>query len=212
MTGAGIDLCHTSCDLFQGGSLEYYLGQVKSWVDDNPNEVLTILIVNSDGLPPSQFAQAYTSTGLDSKSYVPTDASQTGRYNWPTLGNIIDGGKTVVTFITNTEADSTYNYLLPEFSYIWENPYDQTSTPFDCSVNRIGSGLDSSNLMFLSNHFLDQNVTFLGFNFVTPKIDELDTTNSAQSIESGCPNPTFVLVDYYDYGSVFQAAASVSDD
>lgn len=184
--------------------------QVKSWVDDNPNEVLTILIVNSDGLEPSQFAQAYTSTGLDAKSFSPADASQTSRYNWPTLGSIIDGGKNVITFITNTEADSTYTYLLPEFSYIWENPYDQISVPFSCSVDRIGAGLDSGNLMFLSNHFLDIQTSLLGISFLTPDVSQLDTTNSAESIQSGCPNPTFVMVDFYDYGSVFQAAAAVS--
>ena len=31
-------LCHTSCDLLDAGLLSDWLGDIKSWLDDNPNE------------------------------------------------------------------------------------------------------------------------------------------------------------------------------
>ena len=91
------------------------MGQVKSWVDANPTEVVTLLIVNSDGSPPSKFAQAFESTGLVSKMYQPSSGT-ISRNSWPTLGSMVDSGRTVVGFLS-TEADfQSVNYLLDEFS------------------------------------------------------------------------------------------------
>lgn len=139
-TGAGIDLCHSDCSLFQGGALEYWLGQIKSWVDANPNEVVSLLIVNSDTLPATQFAQAFQSTGLVNKMYTPNSASLT-KQQWPTLGSMIDSGKTVVAFLSSGADTSSVPYLLDEFNNIWETPYDQTSVPFNCSIDRIGGSV-----------------------------------------------------------------------
>ncbi|PWN22945.1 PLC-like phosphodiesterase, partial [Microstroma glucosiphilum] len=216
ITGAGIDLCHTSCDLFQGGAIEYWLTQIKTWVDANPNDVLSLLIVNSDDLPPTRFAEAFESTGLVSKMYAPTSSSLS-RSSWPTLGDLIDAGTTVIAYMDNSANVSSVPYLLPEFSAMWENPYDQLSTPFNCSVDRIGSGLKSNNLMYLANSFLDEGVASI---LVTPDTDALYTTNSESSVLSEANNcasehtyyPNFVLVDYYNIpeNDVFAAAAQMN--
>ena len=33
-----IELCHTDCELYDAGTLLSYLQQVKSWLDQNPDE------------------------------------------------------------------------------------------------------------------------------------------------------------------------------
>lgn len=43
-----LHLCHTSCVLLDAGTVENYLTEVKSWLDSNPNEVISMLWVNSD--------------------------------------------------------------------------------------------------------------------------------------------------------------------
>lgn len=43
-----IHLCHTTCLLLDAGTLTSYLSKVKTWLDNNPNEVVTALWVNSD--------------------------------------------------------------------------------------------------------------------------------------------------------------------
>lgn len=43
-----IHLCHSSCLLLDAGPVTSYLAKVKTWMDANPNEVVTILWVNSD--------------------------------------------------------------------------------------------------------------------------------------------------------------------
>lgn len=217
-TGAGIDLCHTSCDLFQGGAIEYWLGQIKNWTDANPNEVVTLLIVNSDGLSPSQFDLAFQSTGLIDKMYSPTSAT-ISKTDWPTLGTLIDSSKTVISFLTTEANYNSIPYLLDEFSNLWETPYDQTVYPFNCSIDRIGRGVtDSSDLMYISNQFLD-NSLFDG-QIVTPNTGALETTNSISGTLSSsdtCASehnsyPNFILTDYStvpDY-DLMRAVAEVS--
>ncbi|PWN46890.1 hypothetical protein IE53DRAFT_350083 [Violaceomyces palustris] len=210
---------NTSCALQQGGSLENYLSQVVSWVDSNPNEVLTLLFVNSDGLPATTWAQAFESTGLSKKVYSPPSGTL-AKSSWPTLGQLIDAGTTVVAFLASEADTSTVPYLLPEFTNMWENAYDQTSVPFDCSVDRINSGTSPEGIMYLVNHFLDNETNLLGTTIYTPAVDQLLTTNSYESIKANVDNcanlhasyPTFILVDFYDYGngSVFEAAARMN--
>ena len=45
-----IHLCHSSCLLLDAGTIEAYLQKVKTWLDANPTEVVTILWVNQDSM------------------------------------------------------------------------------------------------------------------------------------------------------------------
>ncbi|EST04477.1 PLC-like phosphodiesterase, TIM beta/alpha-barrel domain protein [Kalmanozyma brasiliensis GHG001] len=219
-TGAsGIDLCHSSCELENGGSLESYLTKVNSWLAANPNDVVTLLIVNADDQSASTFGGAFSSTGISSRAYSPS-SNVIAKSSWPTLSSLIDSGKNLVVFIDNS-ADASVPYILPHFSNTWENPYDQTSVPFNCSIDRINSGSSASNLMYLVNHYLDSTFNLFGTNVYVPNTAELSTTNSLNSIMTDTNNcasmhggswPTFVLTDFYDVGngSVFQAAARMN--
>ncbi|EIM92250.1 PLC-like phosphodiesterase [Stereum hirsutum FP-91666 SS1] len=211
-----IELCHTSCLLFDGGSLETYLTTVKTWMDANTNDVVSLLIVNSDGFSASDFASVFQSVGLDTMSYSPTSSNLTYT-SWPTLGTLIDAGTRLVTFM-DTHADfSTVTYIIDEFTNVWETAYDVTDPTFDCDVNRTKG--DSTNQMYLINHFLDTNL--LGSPI--PDTADLDTTNAANGTGSlgaqldTCVgdygrNPNFMLVDFYEYGggSVFEVAATAN--
>lgn len=210
-----IELCHTSCSLYDGGSLKSYLTIVKTWLDANPNEVLSILIVNIDNLGPSLFDDVYQAVGLNTLSYAPPD-SVTEAANWPTLGSLIDAGTRLVTFLDNGANTAVVPYLIDEFTNIWESPFDVTTT-FDCSVNR--SKGDSSTEMYLINHFLD----ILVLNEPSPDTAALAQTNAANGTNSlgaqvdlclanqGRP-PNFLLVDFYEFGggSVFEVAANIN--
>jgi len=211
-----IELCHTSCSLYDGGSLQSYLTIVKTWLDANPNEVLSILIVNINNLAPSAFDNVYKAVGLNTVSYAPPNAV-TAAANWPTLGSMIDSGTRLVTFLDNGANTAVVPYLIDEFTNIWESPFDVTTT-FDCSVNR--SKGDSSTEMYLINHFLD---TVVVFGQPSPDTAALVQTNGVSGTNSlgaqvdiclatqGRP-PNFLLVDYYEFGggSVFTVAATIN--
>jgi len=211
-----IQLCHTSCALYNGGTLEDYLKKVKSWLDNNPNEVISILMVNSDGFKPSDYDQVFQSTGIAALSYAPTTATLPAA-DWPTLGSLIDSGKRVVTFMDHGADYSSVPYIIDEFTNIWETAFDVIDPNFDCNVNRTKG--DASTQMYLINHFLDK----LVLGQPAPFKEQANVTNSVSGLGSlgqhvqTCVgdhgrNPNFMLVDFYEFGggSVFQVAASAN--
>ncbi|KAJ2914279.1 hypothetical protein MD484_g6118, partial [Candolleomyces efflorescens] len=212
-----IRLCHTTCVLLDGGTLEDYLKIVKTWLDANPNEVLSLLIVNIDNMAASAFGTVFASVGLDTLSYAPS-TSPLAATEWPTLGTLIDSGKRLLTFLDNGADLTSVPYLIDEFTNIWETQFNVVDTAdFDCSVNRTRG--DTATSMFLINHFLDK----LVLGQPVPFIEKLNETNAAtgagslgahvetcQSVHSRAPN--FLLVDFYEFGggSVFEVAASIN--
>ncbi|KAI0937269.1 hypothetical protein AcW1_001291 [Taiwanofungus camphoratus] len=212
-----IQLCHTSCELLNGGTLADYLGSVKSWMDDNPNDVVSLLIVNSyDNISPSSYDSVFKSAGLNTMAYAPPSASLPAS-GWPTLGSLISNGTRLVVFLT-TQADfGTVPYLIDEFTNIWETAYDVTTTAFDCNVNRTNG--DTSTQMYLINHFLDEDIAGI----LVPDKSQASQTNGVsgtgslgQQVDTCVAqynrDPNFMLVDFYEYGggSVFQVAATAN--
>lgn len=216
-----IHLCHTSCLLYDAGPLTTYLQSVKTWMDSNPNEVVSILLVNINNLAASAFGADFQSAGLVPLSYVPPSTSLPAS-QWPTLGSMIDAGTRLVTFMDNGANDTNFPYLIDEFSNIWETAFDVTDPSFSCAVNR--SDGNTAQQMYLINHFLDESTSILGSADVpAPAKDQLNTTNAASGFgslgqqASDCIGlygnaPNFMLVDFYEYGqgSVFDVAASLN--
>ena len=211
--GSGMACCHTLCPRLDGGYRKNWLGSIKSWSDSNPSEVITVLLTNPEGLPPSSFATAYQSTGMTSKSYTPQSSSGSAgavaRDSWPTLGSLIDASTPIVNFLAQQADTSSVAYLLPEFNNIWENPFNQVDVPpFNCSVDRIASGASPSEMMYLINHFKD--LSFAGSTtLLYPDKANLSTTNSQDSIMTDADNcasssagagryPNFILLDFYE--------------
>ncbi|KAJ6621097.1 PLC-like phosphodiesterase [Mycena sp. CBHHK59/15] len=212
-----IQLCHSSCLLYNGGTLEAYLTKVKTWMDANTEDVVTLLIVNIDNLVASKFGAVFESVGLDKISYAPT-ASALTTAEWPTLATLISNNNRLVTFLDNAADLTSVPYLIDEFTNVWETPFDVTDTTFDCSINRTKSS-NTDTQMYLINHFLDKIV--LGN--AAPDIDAANTTNAVSGVGSlgtqvgTCVGdygraPNFMLVDFYEYGggSVFQVAATIN--
>lgn len=83
-----IQLCHTSCDLKDAGPLVDYLTTIKTWMDSNPDEVITVLLTNGDGVPVNQFGTDMTTSGLATYAISPEKHPALG--DWPTLQQLID--------------------------------------------------------------------------------------------------------------------------
>lgn len=67
--------------------------------------VVSLLIVNSDNMAPTEYDTVFKAASLDTMSYSPASSPLTASH-WPTLGALIDAGTPLVTFLT-TEADFT---------------------------------------------------------------------------------------------------------
>lgn len=217
-SASGISLCHTSCTLMNAGAAEKYFSQVSKWVQTNPDEVITIIIANNDNLPATQWRKAFSSSGLDKYAFSP-GSEKLSKNDWPTLQEMINKNRRVVVFMDYETNTDKVEYILPEFKNVWENEYDQSKTPFNCTPSRISG--ESSQMMYLENHYLNKEGDIFGKKYTKPDVDQLDKTNSANSLlkdANKCAQrhesyPTFMLVDFFDSnnGSVFEAAATMNN-
>jgi len=208
-----LHLCHTLCSLYDAGTLESWLTGIKAWMDSHPNEVVTILLVNEANAVASQVAGAYTNSGIIKYAFAPIQPVTI----WPAISTFISAGSRLVTFITNLSDNAGASYLLSEFNYIFENPYEVTSpTNFSCLPDRPGSlkgnsdAAIASGKLFLMNHFLGK---LQAFSIIIPDRDNANTTNSPDPSLSGSLGaavqacsmlygraPTFVLADWVNIG------------
>ncbi|TIA93614.1 hypothetical protein E3P99_00033 [Wallemia hederae] len=216
--GQALHLCHTNCFIHDGGSLLDYLTQVKTWLDKNPREVLTLLFTNSDSIGVEIVKQPFVDSGILDMAYHPQSPT-TAAGDWPTLASLISTNQRVVIFMDYHADHSKVPQILDEFSHFWEDPYNAVESTWPCTRDRG----DSSSGMYIHNHFLDKKETLLGTDIFTPDTDKLTTTNAASgegSLGAAIDNcvakhtqpPTFVLVDYESHGngSVYEAAAAAN--
>jgi hypothetical protein len=92
-----IEMCHTACELKDAGDLAAFLTPVKTFLDANPNEVVSMLLTNGDGIPISKFHDVFRQVGLDGYAFAP--GSKLDLASWPTLGQLVDQKKRLVVFI-----------------------------------------------------------------------------------------------------------------
>lgn len=208
-----LSMCHTSCVELYAGSLQDYLTTVKTWLDANPNEFLTMLLVNGDNVNATEFGTVFSAVGLDQVAFVPsTSPNMLAMEDWPTYGELLGNGSRIVIFLDSDADETEVPYILDEFTYFFETPYDTTDPDFpQCTLDR-PSGGDASTRMYIVNHFLDSDI--LGILIPDNAADY--TTNAATGNGSIgaqadlCTStydrvPNFVLVDMFDRGDVFTA-------
>jgi hypothetical protein len=215
--GTGVDawhMCHSSCDLLDAGTLSKWLSEIKTWMDRNTNDVVTVLLVNADNASPSELGSSFTSSGIDELAYAPPSLS-TRPQTWPTLNTLISNGTRLVTFVASLSQPSTqFPYLMDEFTFVFENDFENVSpSNYSCTPNRpsnLGTPATAleSGRMFLMNHFLYQNSLF---GIQQPNTTYAATTNAQTGFGSlgtavenctgvyGKP-PTFVIVDFFNQG------------
>ncbi|KAI0382971.1 PLC-like phosphodiesterase [Hypomontagnella monticulosa] len=219
--GGVIEMCHTSCSLLDAGPLQDWLVIIKSWMDSHPNEVVTLLIVNSDGKAAADFGSVFSASGIDTYGYVPSGVGA-----WPTLQEMINANKRLVTFIASITANSQFPYLLSEFDYVFETPFEVTElSGFNCTLDRPSSQNSASaaiqaGMLPLMNHF---KYDLLAASIMVPDEGNISTTNSPSTTTEGnlglhaqtCLQqwgikPSFVLVDFFSEGPAVQAADNLN--
>ncbi|KAK3937410.1 PLC-like phosphodiesterase [Diplogelasinospora grovesii] len=203
----GIEMCHTSCLELDAGSLHDYLAPIKTWMDANPNEVVTLLLTNQDAISVSDFAAVFQAVGLDKYAYSPSSTLTLDQ--WPTLQSMINAGTRLVVFMDYHADTSQVSYILDEFTYFFETPYDTTDASFpECTLDRPANASPDGR-MYIVNHFLDYSI--LGI--LIPDELAASTTNSVSSILAQADLclgkwgrvPNFILLDYINKGDPITA-------
>lgn len=204
-------MCHTSCWLYYAGSTVDYLSTIKSWLDNNPDAQITVLLTNGDNVDISMFDDAFKSSGMKDYAFVPsTSPDKLGYDDWPTIGDLIDSGKRAVIFLDYGAEEEKVPYILNQYKYFIETPFDVTDASFNqCSINR-PPGASPDGRMVLVNHFLDKEV--LGSDILVPDSAADFQTNAATGhgsigaqvdlcTQTYGRTPNFVLLDMFNRGN-----------
>ena len=230
--GANLRLCHASCSLLDAGLFSDWLGTIKQWMDNNPNEVVTIIIVNADEASTADIAAAYEASAINSYGYIPESPDQRMQ-TWPTLGELIAANTRLVTFVASLVGGDAPNptapYLLNEFTHVFETQFEVTSfSGFDCNIHRPNGliadgpvGAISEGYIPLMNHFLGEDQLF---GIITPAVESVGTTNSPVQGSLGslgdhavrCTRewgrvPAIILVDFFNVGPAIQTVDALND-
>lgn len=150
-------MCHTSCALLNAGTWQSGLETLVSWLEANPFEVVTWLIVNSDFTSVENYVSAIENSGIRDYLYEPAYVPQ-HRDQWPTLGQMILSGKRVVMFMDYNANQDSVPYILDEFTHMFETPFSPTNQSFPCTQQR-PPGLNATTArdeyMYVANHNLN---------------------------------------------------------
>lgn len=218
-----LQLCHTSCNILDAGPLTDWLSGIADWMGENPSEVVTVLLVNSDDHTADDFGKSFNDSGLSAHSYTPPTTEATG--DWPTLQDMIAQDTRLVSFVTDVDPSTAYPFILSEFDFVFETSFEVTElSGFNCTLDR-PSRIDSAseaisrNYMSLLNHFKYQS---LGAGIMLTDVDAIDTINSAGSAEGNlgahldaCADeygavPNFILVDFWNEADPLDAVDSTN--
>lgn len=151
--------CHTTCKLLNAGPWQDSLELLANWIRDNPYDVVTWLIVNSDSVSVDKYVSAIQNSGIAPYLYEPQYVPQR-KDQWPTLGEMIISGKRVVLFMDYNANQTAVPYILDEFTHIWETPFSPTNRTFPCTIQRPPK-LENKperardEFMYLANHNLN---------------------------------------------------------
>ncbi|KAF7723725.1 hypothetical protein EC973_001701 [Apophysomyces ossiformis] len=202
--GKEIHLCHTFCAILDSGPAKDTLNELARWLQKNPTEVVTIMWNNLYDVEATVLANAYSQSSIMPYVYTHPNLSQP----WPTLQDMIDAGKRVVNFIDSQANVEEIPWLMYQFSYVFETPYDNTDEhSFKCTIDR-PAGLDNAdNMMYLLNHFLYGVISLGSGKIEIPRKDRATFTNSQSLADhiTACSQafnrtPNFIEVDFYDEG------------
>ncbi|MGI9603192.1 MAG: hypothetical protein ACR2QE_14995 [Acidimicrobiales bacterium] len=190
-------LCHAFCEIGAKPFAEE-LRLVKSFLDDHPNEVITI-IIQDEGPQPDDIAGAFEESGLIDLVY----AHQPGQ-PWPTLTEMIEAGTRV--FVSAENVSGQYPWYHDAFTLVQDTAFSySTVAEFECGLNR-GS---SESPILLINHWL---------NPVSPTAS--DEANAAAVINDRLDRCTaergqavnLIAVDYALRGDVVAVVERRNDD
>ncbi|KAL7335093.1 hypothetical protein PS15p_200623 [Mucor circinelloides] len=215
-TADSIQLCHTSCSILNAGAAVDTLKVITEWVKNNPNEVVTIMWNNLGGFTTDAFAAAYNASGLTEYSHV----QAYGNFTWPTLAEMIASGKRVVNFMDEGTDTSALPWLLPEWNFVFETPYDNhNESAFSCVIDRPAQPDNPTEVMYVMNHFLYGTLTLGTTVIEIPQKGTSNVTNGESSLlkqAQACTQtfgrqPNFLEIDFYNKGDALKIAAQLNN-
>lgn len=173
--------------------LEDELEKIKVFLDNNPNEIVTVILENY--VSADDIEAKMNQSGL--MTYVYEHQLGTA---WPTLQTMIDNNTRCVVFSDVDDASASQAW----YHYMWTNMVEthysnNDITDFSCDFNRG----DSINDLFILNHFVTNSVLGTGMEAES----EIANSNpyfinrALQCQQEKAKFPNFVTVDFVELGA-----------
>ncbi|MDD3877106.1 MAG: phosphatidylinositol-specific phospholipase C domain-containing protein [Bacteroidales bacterium] len=188
--------------VFGSEPLSNNLYEIKNFLDNNPNEIVTVIFETYT--TPVAIEQSLQQTGLFSYLFVKNPMSA-----WPTLQEMIDSNKRLVVFSEKNDAGPNQDW----YHFLWEHAVEthfSVSSPdnFMCDFNR---GQEENDL-FIFNHFITGS---LG----TGSISQAEIVNAnpffydriSDCIQVHNKFPNFITVDFYETGNCFDVIDALNN-
>ncbi len=183
-------LCHGVCSLGRRPLAEG-LCDVAQFLDQNRGEVLSIIFESY--VTSADLAAVVTASGLT--DYVTTHVRGTP---WPTLRELISKNQRLVVFTEDGDDSPAWNHSA--WKNIQDTPYSFTAAAdFTCKQNRGAK----TNPLFLVNHWLGNPLSDIKY------AREVNVKGVLLGRVQQCTKevgmaPTFIGVDFYDVGDLFE--------
>ncbi len=181
-------MCHGLCEI-GATELAPTLQGIGSWMNANPNEVVTLLVENH--VEAADIAQAIVDAGLAPIVHDPSSG-------FPTLRDMILTGKRLVVMTEDGEGGAQAPWLDNMFALTQDTPYTfPKKADLSCEANR--GGPDAP--LFLVNHWLS------GFSNLVSAAKQINPEDVLGPRVEQCQEergmlPNFVGVNYYSIGDL----------
>lgn len=187
----GTFLCHNHC-IWGGMPFGDALDDVKDFLDENPREVVTLVI--QDAISTEDTEAAFAAAGLE--PYLHT---QDVDDDWPTLGEMIERDERLVVF-SEFEGPPP-DWYHPAFEYMQDTPFTfPTKESLSCEMGRG----DEDNRLFMINHWLSA-LTPDRSNAAAINTRDLIVDRAEQCEAERGQMVNFVAVDFSGIGDVMGA-------
>lgn len=195
----GATIVYHGSSIFGSKPFSKYLGDIKSFLDDNPNEIITIILQNHPDVSANAIENDLNQAGLTSYLHTQNKFS-----DWPTLQTMIDSNKRLVVFNEVNNASASQSW----YHHIWDFAVEINYGKINCDFGRG----NPSNKLFVFNHFVTSNIG-------TGSISEAQKVNSnpyfidhvTQCKEEKNKFPNFITVDFYDLGDAMEVVNKLNE-
>ena len=193
------------------------LSEIKNWMDNNPDQIITIIFEQGPGLgnPNTSLTQAFRDSGTADYVFYAnkTNTGSTGAtwnvstQGWPTLQWLVDNDKRLVVFSQKNKGNT--NGFANLWDYAVENEYGTPSILSGCEKRSESDPLSSNtNKLFVVNYAL--NIPTSPTTIVSPSTYTLTNNyfwllaklRMCQDASGNSRLPNLVKVNFFEYGSV----------
>lgn len=212
-----LGFCHASCDAGVRDPHEV-LGNIKTFLDVNPNEILLLEFEIIDNSLEELYA-AIDASELDTYIYKQESASSaassssattTYYYNqWPTMQSLIDANTRLIIFAHGDGMQTCTSGTCPEGIFFTYDHFEQTNWN-DKTCTAKGEYFDTSIDFYLMNHWMNEAKTDLPYE---ENAKEFNTITALSDRYNLCTErkPNIVAVDFWSVGNVLDFVKQVNE-